>query len=107
MRSTHDLGGAPWDEKLDLEVNDVTPFARRVTALVEILRHPSKHVFVTDELRRAIESLPKDDYLTLTYYEKWIRAVRALVVEKGVLSGEEIDARVGEILRRRDANKTG
>jgi len=103
MRNQHDLGGAPWDEKLDLEVNDVTPFARRVTALVEGLRHPRRRIFATDELRRAIEELPKKQYMELSYYERWILAVKALMIEKGVLTEAEIDAKIAQIKGRGEA----
>ena len=106
-RATHDLGGLPWDEEIDRQAEDVNFFARRVTALVELLRRPKRRVFMTDELRRAIESLPKERYLSLAYYEKWIQAVKLLVVEKGVLTEEEIAAREEEIRRRLAAEDSG
>jgi hypothetical protein len=49
-------------------------------------------------MRRAIESNTEEDYRNLGYYDKWIRAVRDLVIEQQVLSRDEIDARV-ELLR--------
>ena len=52
----------------------------------------------TDELRRAIESLK--DYRDLSYYERWVAATEKLLVQKGVLSGDEIDERAAEIERR-------
>jgi hypothetical protein len=54
----------------------------------------------TDELRRAIESL--DEYRELSYYERWVAATEKLLVEKGVLTSEEIDERAAEIERRWD-----
>jgi hypothetical protein len=54
----------------------------------------------TDELRRAIESL--QEYRDLSYYERWVAATEKLLVEKGVLSSDEIDERVAEIERRWD-----
>jgi hypothetical protein len=54
----------------------------------------------TDELRRAIESL--EDYRDLSYYERWVAATEKLLVEKGVLSSEEIDERAAEIRHRWD-----
>ena len=52
----------------------------------------------TDELRRAIESL--EDYRDLSYYERWVAATEKLLVEKGVLSSNEIDERAAEIRHR-------
>ena len=54
----------------------------------------------TDELRRAIESL--ENYRDLSYYERWVAATEKLLVEKGVLSSEEIDERAAEIRHRWD-----
>ncbi len=52
----------------------------------------------TDEMRRAIESL--DEYREMSYYERWAAAAELLVVEKGLLTKEEIDARAAELERR-------
>jgi hypothetical protein len=52
----------------------------------------------TDELRRAIESL--EHYRDLSYYERWVAATEKLLVEKGVLSSNEIDERAAEIRHR-------
>ena len=54
----------------------------------------------TDELRRAIESL--DEYRELSYYERWVAATEKLLVEKGVLSRDQIDERAAEIEWRWD-----
>ena len=107
MRATHDLGGVDWDETIDREADDVNFFARRVTALVQVCRHPKRRVFMTDELRRAIEDLPRERYLSLQYYEKWIQAVRRLLVEKQVLTDEEIDAKTAEVGPRMHAEREG
>jgi hypothetical protein len=52
----------------------------------------------TDEHRRAIESL--ESYRDLSYYERWVAATEKLLVEKGVLTGDELDERAAEIERR-------
>jgi hypothetical protein len=52
----------------------------------------------TDEHRRAIESL--ESYRDLSYYERWVAATEKLLVEKGILTGDEIDERAAEIERR-------
>lgn len=52
----------------------------------------------TDQLRRAIESL--ENYYELSYYERWAAAAEKLLVEKGILTSEEIDERAARISRR-------
>ena len=49
----------------------------------------------TDQHRRAIEGLP--NYRDLAYYERWASATEKLLVEKGILTEVEIDARAAEI----------
>ena len=51
----------------------------------------------TDQLRRAIESLDLKTYETLAYYEKWTAAMEMLLVEQGVMTTEEIDAKFDEL----------
>jgi len=101
MPAVHDLGGKPIDSPIDRGTEDVNFFARRVTALVTLLRDSKRRAFQTDEFRRHIEALPPEKYLSLSYYEKWIQALRRLLVTKGVLTDQEIDAKVREIERRR------
>jgi nitrile hydratase len=96
----HDLGGKPIQAPIDRKAEDVNFFARRVTALVTLLRDTRRRAFQTDEFRRSIEGLPADKYLSLAYYEKWIQGLRRLLVSKGVLTDEEIDAKVREVAKR-------
>jgi nitrile hydratase subunit beta len=42
-------------------------------------------VFTGDEFRDAIERIPPAEYLSLSYYERWLHAMETLVVEKGLL----------------------
>ena len=53
-----------------------------------------------DEMRRAIEDLPADDYRRLAYFEKWAVAVSTLVVEKGLMTRDEIDRRIAALKER-------
>ena len=49
---------------------------------------------IADEIS---EDMPPKDYRNLAYYEKWLYAMRRMLVEQGVLSDAEIDAKVAEI----------
>jgi hypothetical protein len=54
----------------------------RVYALVRALRRAG--VFNLDEMRDAIERIPPQDYLTMSYYERWLTAMETMLREKGV-----------------------
>jgi hypothetical protein len=93
----HDLGGSPGGsvDKSQHEVEDWERLADAITIVLDI-----KGIKTTDEHRRAQESLPPEEYERLSYYERWVAATETLLIEKGVLTREEIDERSAEIERR-------
>jgi len=91
MPRIHDRGGWPAAGQINKTEHDLSMWEKRTDALVMLLASPTKRVLRVDELRRAIESLTPDAYEKLSYYERWITAVEALLIEKGVLTREEID----------------
>ncbi|PKB78521.1 MAG: hypothetical protein BZY88_18075 [SAR202 cluster bacterium Io17-Chloro-G9] len=95
MPRPHDRGGWPTDEPIDQSEHEHADWELRVHALHQVLTR--KGVRRTDELRRAIESLEPDLYESLSYYERWTAALEIIVVEKGILSNEEIDRKVAEL----------
>jgi hypothetical protein len=56
----------------------------------------ARRIIRTDELRRAIESIEPERYEQLSYYERWLEAIEALLVEKGLLTHQEIDRKMAE-----------
>ena len=56
-----------------------------------------KRAFTTDAHRRVQETMPQHEYDTLAYYERWMASIRTLLVEQGILSDEEIEARIRRI----------
>ena len=59
-------------------------------------RVPASIIWRVDELRRAIEGIAPDQYESAGYYGRWITAIETLLVERDILSREEIDRRVEE-----------
>jgi hypothetical protein len=95
VAGVHDLGGSPGGpvDRTQHEVEDWERLADAVTIALDL-----KGIKTTDEHRRAIESL--ENYRELGYYERWVAAIEKLLVEKGILTREEIDARSAEIENR-------
>ena len=102
MRGVNDLGGLPAG-LIDRSEHAPEFFEKRVDAMVRLLRSPDRKVFSIDELRRGVESQP--DYAQLGYYNRWIRSVKLLLLEKGVLSEEEIARKMNEIRSRQPLAK--
>ncbi len=99
MGGFHDMGGSPGGpvEKGQHEIEDWERLADAVNSALG-----GNDLYTTDEHRRAQESLPPEEYARLSYYERWVAATETLLVEKGILTREEIDARAREIERRWD-----
>lgn len=94
MPGPHDLGGRDFGA-IDRSDHIRSDWDNRVDAMQRLLRLTG--LWSVDELRRAIESLAPEDYLSFSYYEKWISALRLLLVEKGVLDEAEIQARIAQL----------
>jgi len=92
----HDLAGKPAGP-IDRKPHPASDFDERMDALMMILSHPRTNLIVVDELRRAVESLDEQKYFGLSYYERWVHAARRLLVEKGVLTEQEIEAKVAQV----------
>ena len=88
MPRPHDRGGWPAAGPIDRSEHELMDWEQRVDALHQVLGR--KGIRSTDEMRRAIESLGLDTYEALSYYERWTAALEILVVEKGILTTEEI-----------------
>ena len=94
MLGPHDLGGRDFGS-IDRTDHKRSMRDQRVDAMQYTLR--DRGYWSVDEVRRAIESLPNRDYLSFAYYQKWLAALRLLVIEKGLLSEAEIEGRIAQL----------
>jgi hypothetical protein len=95
-RAVHDVGGLDFGP-IERAEHDIALWEKRVDAMLILLVDPKKAAFKIDALRRAIEDYRQQDYDSTAYYEKWIRAIRNLLVEQEVLSREEIEAKLAAV----------
>src|SRR5258706_16216006 len=96
MRAQLDMGGLPAGG-VDRDEHDPSFAERRVDALMGLLMARERAIFNVDEMRRTIEGLPADVYERHDYYERWLLTMERLLIEKGVLTQAEIDARIAEL----------
>lgn len=99
----HDLGGRPAGP-VERDEHAVSFFEKRVDAMVMLMVNPAMGVFRVDALRRAIESNSEETYTSLTYYEKWLNALRDLLIEQQVVDADALAARIAEIEAREAAS---
>jgi hypothetical protein len=97
---THDVGGTQVNAPIERGQHAFMPWEVRVDALMWTLTdatRPGGLVMLVDELRRGIEALPRDAYLGLGYYEKWLLSMLAVLDERGLIDATEIRRRAVEI----------
>lgn len=97
MRVVHDRGGWPETRPIDKADHQLEDWERRTDAMMQILSSPEKRTIRLDEMRRTIESLPSEQYESLSYYERWASALESLMIEKKILTREEIERKVAEL----------
>ena len=100
-RSHHDMGGLKGPRVKRAE-HDYEAWERRIDAMHVLLwgLKGTKKYFTVDEHRRAIEMLPPEAYDALRYYEKWVVALAQCLVQRGVLTTEELARKMVEVERR-------
>ena len=94
MRGVHDRGGVPDDTPINMDEHEMMDWELRVDAMHAVLGN--KGLRSTDQMRRVIESIPKDQYEHMTYYERWTHALEVLVTENELLSVPEIDEKMSD-----------
>ena len=90
-RGVHDRGGLPTDEPIDRSEHALEDWEALTDALVGALAR--RGLMNVDELRRGIESMPRDEYERASYYERWLFSIETILTEKGVLAAGEVDRR--------------
>lgn len=94
MDGLHDLGGKqgfgrvvyPWpahDETWEPTVRALTASALRA------------HIYNMDEQRHAIERMDPRHYVSAPYFERHLTALATLLVEKGIVTQQELEALAG------------
>lgn len=89
----HDRGGWPTDEPVDRTEHELADWELLTDALVGALA--GSGVMNVDELRRGIESMPRDAYERASYYERWLFSMETILAEKGVVQPGELETRIG------------
>lgn len=94
LRSHHDMGGLP-AAAINAAEHDYALWEKRVDALLVLLS--AKNLITVDELRRNIETLGAEAYDTMSYYERWIHAIAQTLIQRGVLTLDELGRRLRDV----------
>lgn len=91
------MGGLPAG-KVERTEHDPAEWERRVDAMVQLLRGGGR--ITVDELRKNIEALPPQDYDALAYYEKWIASLTQTLIQRGVVTTDELGRKMEDVEKR-------
>ena|ERR1700687_1864652 len=94
MNGVHDMGGMDGFGPVVREADEPVFHAeweRRVFVLVSSALGAAQ--INLDEFRHAIERIPPGQYLASSYYERWLAAAETLLVERGMITREELLAK--------------
>ena len=105
MSEVHNIGGqagfGPIGDHPKEEPTFHEPWEGRTFGMMlAMTRH---QVLEPGGLRPAVEKLVPEEYLTFSYYQKWLKALENGLIEKGFLTIEEIEAKTQELADNPDA----
>ena len=91
-RGHHDIGGLPGAGLIDQRQHDLSDWEILADAVNQALG--VRGIKRTDEMRRAREEMDSAAYRDMSYYERWIASIEAILIEKKILTKEEIDRKL-------------
>lgn len=99
MHRHHDMGGEPAGP-VERSEHDHAPWEKRVDAIMRLLTDQKRRIMTVDELRRGIEDLGPGAYDEMTYYQRWISSIAGNLLEKGVITVDELGRAMAEVEAR-------
>ena len=100
-RSHHDMGGLPAGP-VERGEHDYAEWELRVDALMTLLTgvKSANKLMTVDELRKNIETLAPDAYDTMSYYERWVISITQTLIQRGVITTEQLARKMLEVEKR-------
>ena len=98
-RRHHDMGGQ--DAGLvEAHEHDHAFWEKKIDAVRRLLADGKRQMFTVDEMRRGIEELGAKAYDEMSYYERWAASTTNVLLEKGIITIDELGRRMEEVEAR-------
>lgn len=98
MNGIHDLGGMQGMGPIEVEENEPyfhDQWEQRMLGMF-LAVFAGGHYNI-DEFRHSIERMNPAEYLRTSYYEHWLSGMQRMLLEKGIVTEDEIEARMKEL----------
>ena len=105
MNGVHDLGGMHGFGAIVREANE-PPFHAAWEGHVRAFEWFLCNVlglYTIDAFRYGIERMAAADYLRSSYYERWLASIERNLIEQGIITSEELDARIDRLQQHPEA----
>ncbi len=103
-RMHHDMGGREAGP-VDQAPHSHPDWEKRVDALMMLLSNNKRRLIKVDELRRGIEELGAESYSKMTYYERWTASITHNLLDKGIITSDELGRKMAEVERAAQVEK--
>ena len=106
MNGVHDLGGMHGFGPVEREANEPVfhaPWEAEMVAISNAVRAGGRAVMNIDEFRHGIERMDPVHYLASSYYEHWFDGISRVLIEKDVISADELEKRTAFFIDRPEA----
>jgi nitrile hydratase len=90
VNGIHDMGGMDGFGPVVVEKDEPVFHHRWEGSVRAIMRQTVGRFYNLDEFRNVVERMPPEEYLRASYYERWLHALETLMVQRGVITLEEL-----------------
>jgi len=97
MNGPQDMGGMHGLGPVPIEENEPVFHSEWEAKVFAMSFATFSNFFPVDETRHASERMPPGDYLSSSYYERWLYALELLLAEHNLLSAAEIETRIAQL----------
>jgi len=101
-RGYHDIGGEPAGAIPIVELPWLQ-WEKQVEAIRNLLGDGTRRMMSLDEMRRGFESFGLDKYKKYSFYRRRLEAVIDILIEKDVLSREELEEEIALVRAKWEA----
>lgn len=102
MNGPHDIGGMHGLGSVPIEKEEPVFHSEWEAKVFAMSFATFGNFFPVDETRHASERMPPGDYLSASYYERWLYALELLITEHNLVTPAEIEQRVAELANAED-----
>lgn len=92
-RGYHDIGGSVAGEIPKVELPWMH-WEKQTEAVRNLLGDGTRRIISLDEMRRGFESFGAEKYSAYSFYRRRLEAMTDVLVEKGVISRDELDSAI-------------